>query len=486
MIQSLHIFRKDARHLWLDLALYTVLLICFGLVTPQVWEGATVSNTLLQTFATLLKTLIPITWLVIIARLVHDESLVGDQQFWITRPYTWTSLLGAKLFFLAICIILPFVAMQCFLLLHAGLNPAAAIPGQLLSLLYFALILWLPFTVVASVTATLSRAFMSLLAALILWAGVLTILGSMAGPRMMPPFVFEACSILMGGLLMGILLYQYAVRNTARSRIALVAISLLFLGLFFCFVGMYFSSAVDILIRHHYPVSTNKSLRLTFDARPPEYENLADGATAPAGLFTVNLPVHFEGLDPSARLHDVNASFTIDLPGYHYASPWRPVTVTERSLSLLIPQDIFNHVHGTDVRMHLTVVAQRLFPGKPQIVTVANHFSVPNNGRCVFLTDHAGSNPVCRYPFQSPPPTIITGAVATQSCERSGSTRPGTATFRSISPGTSPDPVVHEPLQLGGTICPGTQLTFVEYHLVDNFRSEFDIPAIILAHYTVH
>jgi hypothetical protein len=277
MIQSLHIFRKDVRHLWADLALYSVLLICFALIAPQFWHGAAPPNQLLLMFLGLLKALIPITWFVIIVCLIHDESLVGDQQFWITRPYGWTSLLCAKFSFLVIGIVLPFIAMQSFLLLHVGLNLLTAVPSLLLTLAYFALIAWLPFTAIAAVTGTFTRAFM-VLAVTAVVCGIMPILGGTGGPRMVPPFVVEACAILFGLLLAGILLYQYAVRETMRSRLALVATSLLMCVFMFSFIQEHFAGPVNQLIRHHYPATANDSLHLAFDSTQLGSGNSGDKA----------------------------------------------------------------------------------------------------------------------------------------------------------------------------------------------------------------
>jgi hypothetical protein len=482
MIQPLHILRKDIRHLWPEVTLYAVLLISFSLVIPQTWKGAAVSDSLLHTFSTLLLILMPITMLVIIVRLVHDEPLVGDQQFWITRPYARTSLLYAKLLFILLCVILPFAAMQCSLLLSAGLRPSAAASGFLFSLLCFVLAAWLPFTAVAAVTATLSQAYMSIIAALIVWVGFLTIIGTTDGPRMVPPFGFETFSILFGCLLLVILFYQYLVRNTARSRVALVATVFLFLGMF----KAYFAFPVDILVRHDYPMSTGTPLHLAFDSSPAGFQSQVTNATVSGGLFAVSLPIHVEGLGESARLHGANVSFTINAPGYHYASPWRPVTVTDRGFSLLIPSDVLNSVRSANVGMHLSFVAQRLLPGMPEVVTVADHFRVPDNGNCILLPDNPDGNLVCRYPFQSPPPTRINGPVNTQSCDNPGASRLGVATIPFSPPGTRVDPIVQEQLQLGGKVCLGTRLTFVVYRSAGNFRLEFDIPVISLNHYLIH
>lgn len=483
MIQSLHIFRKDVRHLWPEISVYVVLLIAFTLVSPQLWDGVAMSNTLIHTFSVLLKALIPMTWLVMIIRLVHDESLVGDQQFWVTRPYAWTSLLGAKLMFVFVCIVLPFVVMQCSLLVQAGLNPLSAIPDLLLTLVYFLLIVLLPFTVVAAVTSTLSQAFTALVLLIINWLGVMTISASRAGPRMTPPYAFPLFSTLFASLLVGILLFQYAVRNTKRSRIALVGTAVLFLGLYISFVETYFAGPADALIRHHFSSSANTSPRLALDPGPRSRDG--DGVATASKLVAVNLPVHLEGMDPSGRLRDPNASFTVDIPGYHYTAPWRPITISEHGFRVQIPNDVLRRIHGTKVNLGLVFVAQRLDPGQSQTVTAAETFSVPSNGNCILVTSHPGGNLVCRYPFRSPPPTRIEGEVATQSCGSHGATHHATAITRSIPPGTRPDPVIEEPLQLGGNVCPGTQLTFTTYHPAGDFRTEIDMPNIVLDDYAV-
>ena len=480
MNQSLHIFRKDILHLRPELTNYIGLVAILSLVAPQTWEGAALHGTMLALFSNVLKGLIPIAMLMIIARLIHDESLVGDRQFWVTRPYAWTSLLSAKLLFVIVCLVLPIVAMQWSLLLQAGLNPLASIPSLLSRLVSLALIPLLPF-MAAAVTSTVGGAGLLVAAFVVVLIGVLTVVGSEAGSRMTPPFVDGTFSILFGGLLIGILLYQYATRNTSRTRIALVATAFLFFVFHCCFRMQYFAGPVNALIRYHYPVSTNAAERLTFDASLSAYQGQEGMERANGGFLSFLLPIHLEGFDPSARLHEANASFTLDVPGYHYTSPWRPVTVADRGLFLSLPADVFKRIHATEAHMHLSLVAQRLLPDTPQIVTVANHFSVPG-GSCLLLADRPLGTPLCRYAFQSPLPTRVNGSVTAQFCNSSAPTHPGMAVMRVI-PADGIDTVVEEPLLLGGNVCPGTQLTFQTYHPADNFRLELDIPAVALDHY---
>ena len=46
-----------------------------------------------------LNLLLPLVWACVAALAVQEEPLVGDRNFWTTRPYRWPSLLGAKLMF---------------------------------------------------------------------------------------------------------------------------------------------------------------------------------------------------------------------------------------------------------------------------------------------------------------------------------------------------------------------------------------------------
>ena len=85
--------------------------------------------------AGLLTVLIPVSWWLLIARVIHAETLVGDRQFWLTRPYEWKKLLGAKALFLAVFLYLPLLIAQCLLLFRAGFHPLSFIPGLLFNLL---------------------------------------------------------------------------------------------------------------------------------------------------------------------------------------------------------------------------------------------------------------------------------------------------------------------------------------------------------------
>ena len=100
MRQTLHIFKKDVRHLWFEIAAAITVVVAFGFTGARraLWLADPLTN---RTAAwTMVLILLPLTWWTLIARVIHDEALPGDRQFWITRPYSWKSLLGAKALFI--------------------------------------------------------------------------------------------------------------------------------------------------------------------------------------------------------------------------------------------------------------------------------------------------------------------------------------------------------------------------------------------------
>jgi hypothetical protein len=486
MTQTFHIFRKDVMHQWRDLVMYAVLLVAFAVVIPQSWMGAANPNPMLAILAVLLKVWIPIMWLVIIARLVHDECLVGDQQFWVTRPYSRASLLGAKLLFVAVCVVVPFMAMQWALLLQAGLNPVLAMGGQLKTLAYFVLIVLLPFLVVAAVTRTLASTFMTLLGVVIVWAAVLALFVGGAGPRTSSPYIFETSAVVFGGVLVAVLVYQYASRDTTRARMTLIAVALVFLLWTCCFSNMWFVGPINFLIQQHYPVQAGSPLKLVFDGSSDP--NVQDRGLPRSGPFAFDLPAKLEGMEPAARLRDASVMYSIDGPNYHYVSPWQPVVVSESGLSVVMSRKAFEPVHGVPVHMHMMLGAERLMPDAPEVVTATDRFKAPNGGQCTLDTGMTKDNLICRYAFEGPLPTSVRGNVidAPWACAKDAATHSGGGVIHEVPTGTKPDPVVEEPVRMGGAVCPGTALTFVVYRPAGRFRVELDVPSVVLDAYIAH
>ena len=133
MKQALHIFAKDARHFWPEITVSLVITAVFAWTYRYTWMADMVPGIpklqYLQKLAEIVAGLVPVSWWILITRAVHAESLVGDRQWWITKPYEWPQLLGSKLLFLAAFVLLPFCVAQCVLLEVAGFHWFEYMPG---------------------------------------------------------------------------------------------------------------------------------------------------------------------------------------------------------------------------------------------------------------------------------------------------------------------------------------------------------------------
>ena len=302
--------------------------------------------------------------LLIIVRLVQDESLVGDQQFWITRPYKRRSLLGAKLFFIVVCIALPFAAMQGYLLLHAGLHLFAAAPDLLLNLFYLGLLTWLPplWPNGRDLRPPSPRALMypiiGAFVAVFVFALVVTL--HTRAQRITPPNVDAIVYTLAALTVIAILAWQYTTRRTGIARIALISAAVLV-------VILPNLAPADMLFHQHYPLAANGS-NLTLD--PNVHRDPAQGSRlrgGPFGQALVDLPIQPWGSDNAKALfHEVAVSYILDAPGHHFESPWERGDLNGQNASIFVPQQFVSPFLGQPVHLHATFVAEEQMPGEPR------------------------------------------------------------------------------------------------------------------------
>ena len=131
MTQILRIFRKDVRYL------APFILVVLGLQTAlaisQVRAVEIVSERprIVQFLVTFL--LLPFAWIFLVALLVLQEPLAGENSFWLTRPYSRRSLLVAKFLFILVFLNLPLFLSDCFILdtLHLPVNLGHLVLRQL-------------------------------------------------------------------------------------------------------------------------------------------------------------------------------------------------------------------------------------------------------------------------------------------------------------------------------------------------------------------
>ena len=124
MIQFLHVFKKDVRHHWPEILISLALL---GLYTHHELsprqtpsEYASISPFFFALSGRYIPFFLVLSWIFLILRVVQSETLVGDRQWWATKPYIWWQLLLSKLLFFFVIIWVPLFHVQLLLLHHAG------------------------------------------------------------------------------------------------------------------------------------------------------------------------------------------------------------------------------------------------------------------------------------------------------------------------------------------------------------------------------
>jgi len=495
MFQPTHILRKDAQHLWPELTLHTLLLIAFAWIVPLSWPPHDQTQILTQILPVFLHLLLPIIWLVLISRLVHDESLVGDQQFWLTRPYTWPALLASKVLFLITFVFIPFLVMQCYLLFHAGLHPLAALPSLLLNLLYLILVCFLPFFVLATVTSTFPRLALAIIEAVLYLVVLALLIGKFSGNQSAPPLASPIFGTLYALGLVAILIFQYAKRFTLRARLALLAMPLLLAGIFFALPS-------GPLFRHTYPLATGSDFpHITFDSTVAQPDPDKGRLYRFDHKALLNLPVQIDGQTPGTVFEGRALSFTLDSTSgtpIHYVSPWLQGGLNGKTLTLMLPENLVDQIKDSTVRLHITLAAERFTRSIPETVTVAEHFNVPGDGTC--LTPEDIGNPVCRFAVNAPPVTQFSGPYSPQPCLMTTvpvASRPtGTGRFRIGPQILAFDPVVQDVISLqdlraapnqpvNAFACTGTQLSFTQLRAAGRFSVEIEVPSIPLRRYVM-
>src|ERR1700730_16474789 len=118
----LHIFIKDARRFWWEIA------VMLGLLAVVARMDATRVGFIPGAMEGWLNLILPAVWAYLIALVIHDEALVGDRQFWLTRPDSWRGLVAAKALFVLLFIHLSCFAADVAIVAARGFEPLAYLP----------------------------------------------------------------------------------------------------------------------------------------------------------------------------------------------------------------------------------------------------------------------------------------------------------------------------------------------------------------------
>jgi hypothetical protein len=222
MRMMLHVFKKDVRRLWWAVGLTLVLL--GTLARQDAWRSDSIPGSI----EGWLNVIVPFAWACLLGLVVEQDPLVGDRQFWITRPHSRAMLLGAKLLFAAIFVHAASLAADCYILASRGFAPAQFLPQLLWKQVMLAAALTLPSLALAALFRNFTQFMVGALAV------VVTIV-VLSGTYQLRPFMqfpsdearTAVVVLLVCGAAAAIILLQYLGRKTMGARaFGIVAASL--------------------------------------------------------------------------------------------------------------------------------------------------------------------------------------------------------------------------------------------------------------------
>ena len=512
MKQILHIFRKDTRCFWLEiLASFTALAI-YVVHYPARWNVVQYPSSYQQLNDNSMMYVFVVAWWLLIARVIHAESLVGERQFWITRPYEWKSLMVAKALFVGVWIYVPFVIAQMLVLTEAGFSPLGRASGWLLMLALYSGVFIFPLIALASLTANFARmalaVFGSYLAATAcyIWISNRSELHPVSaysqGYGTMVPYSHTFLLVLlaiMGGA--AVILLQYATRRVWLSCALAAGFAVLAAGGALMLSSRMPQREVD----RQYPAASSgvaNPLQLAFAPKP---SNQLFVGVWPNNVF-IAFPIDLSGVPEGAAMEVDNMQFSMDAAdGEHWIGPWRKLNtrpflpgIHAPSLPFILSRKDYEHFKSMPVTLHVALVVTELHVGSQTTAVIANPaFPVSGFGVC---STQWGEQPqnflLCRSEFGELPLTYVTAAFSNKSCSGPQPQPEDVRTFGGWMGKAYPDPIdaSSDPVRLtfaesaaydnrghghgtrGVALCPGTPAHFTHYDVARRSRAYLTVP----------
>jgi len=509
MRQITHIFRKDLRRFRPEIAITLGLLAAFVWTEPPSWRPPDLyhsgSNYFQYNVSAWFAILLCMSWMLMVARIIHEESPVGDRQHWLTRPYEWPKVLAAKILFVLAVVNAPLLTAQFVLLAAGGFSPLSYFSGLLAKNLQLLAWIILPMAAVAVVTSGFTQMARVLPLALLFFFGVRQVLSMVPGIaawhgdslwNRLPD------AVLFVGLII-VVVRQYALRKTMNAR-------LLLMGWAVAVSALVAAIPYGKLIEHSYaPVSKEQTpFRLALDSamRP------GNPVVIPAAVKDVqlNLPISIGDVAGNTVVQLEAVAVTVEGPdGIVWNSGWQPdfkvlsrheepnVTNWWSTLGteVRISRKFLDRLKDTPVRLRVAA-AVTLFHSKDGllITRTESEFEVPGLGRCV--VGHQGVRLAwCRTPLRRPTMLAVSGQ-AFESCltAKDGSSVPVTDFVSRLASGVpdfglspvapfTPNLTISTDGLRTFSICPGMPLSFSRPEPAGHFRVEQKFDNVRLTDY---
>jgi hypothetical protein len=396
----LHIFKKDVRRLWWGIAIALLIQIAAA------WMDA------VENVAVPLHDLLMVTWAVLLALAVHEDPLVGDRQFWLTRPARWRVLLASKLLFALAVVHVPSFVADIVVLAARGFRPWECLASLLTKQLLLAAVLTLPMIALAAVL----RNFAHLALAVI---GILG-LGLLASNFTRSPFGawasaenvrYVLMAVVFGAAAIAVVWWQFARRRTWRSRLVGLA-GVLGAALIFALVSPIFLARVRATFD---PAPTRISFHLRNPAPDPNVYGAFQYSGAFPGFVAVSVPLAVSGIPAGIQsLFGAPAVAIIAPGGEHLQASFS--YIAHDWLILQIPRVSYERLKDAQVALQSRVPVVLYRVASSTWLPVGARRAVPGLGICsTDLFELPGLNPgdphrfariACESPQGSPLPAF--------------------------------------------------------------------------------
>lgn len=508
----LNIFRKDLRRFWREIAVSLALLAIYSWNDVRGWPngrgatgvagiGAIVDYQFLSGLVTLI---LPIAWAFLIVRAIQSEALVGDRQFWITRPYEWKKLLAAKVLLVVSTINLPLLIADVVLLGKAGFSPTHYIPGLLWMQVLISLILILPIATLATVTATVVQMILAILGIALYLIGVAWLVSVIPSSSFSDPVDLLELTLLIVTCA-AVILGQYARRKTVKSRLLIAVLDLVV-------VLIVVATPYNAIVNHEFPrleAGTPLPVQLALLPADSSVASEVVDKEDKEKAITIQLPLSVSGLAEDSIVVVNGAMVSLEASnGLRWNSGWVPYGTelfpgnTDMQVPFSLKKAFFEQVKSQSVKARISLALTEFRDrNRRDFVTPQGEFLMQDVGYCSAETSYRREIH-CRAPLRTPSSMLITSDLSATTCpamegESRAETRKivrswyqdsdsGPAAF-GISPVKNFDVYLWYASERGRStvvgICPGTPLAISNPELVRRIGTELEINSLRLADY---
>jgi hypothetical protein len=396
----LHVFKKDVRRLWKEIAVTLLLLADLAWMdrwrtdsTPGSTEGW-------------LNLLLPLAWAFLIARVIHEDPLLGDRQFWVAMPVSGPSLITAKALFALAFIHAPDLAADAAILAARGFRPSAYLPALFWKQFLLIVALTLPGVALAALVRNVAQFMLAAIA-----AGAVAVFVS-GGLTFGPPFPASPDNVRLGLALAPLALASFAVialqfvrRWTRVSRTVAITAALAS-AMLYEWLPVESTAAVRCAVSPADAMSSDIRIQLAPEEALGMIYQSAIGSLVvvpirisgiPTGLTTFFKHVNLEIESPEGKHYSTtrsSASQAMESREFFAGASVGPrgfalIRPRQDSLRLWINQKIYDAIKKGPVRIRGAMTAEFYRAGSPTRMRTKMSSEVPGVGRCTSIIAEA-------------------------------------------------------------------------------------------------